>query len=1608
MLGWGVALGAGLPQGGVVANGHASITSPSAGQMVVDQSTQAAVINWQSFDIDAGDSVRFVQPDASSVTLNRVVGVNPSTILGQLTANGEIFLVNPNGVLFAPGASVNVGGIVASTLGITDASFLSGNYHFSGGGRGAVVNRGSITAAHGGYVALIGPSVSNQGTIAAANGAATLGAGATVDMTLSGNTLETFKVSAAALDAQVSNGGAIRVGGGQVILSAQALNSLLQTVVNNSGQISADSAVADGGTVTLLGSGGAVQAGGRISASSLNGAGGGVAISGNSVTVDPGAKIVASGARAGGSIVVGGDLHGGSLPLAATTTVDSGAVLDASATVKGNGGSVQVVSDTGNAASSTVVSGTLIAAGGTQGGDGGRIETSGSTLDTTGISVQASAAKGHAGQWLLDPTMIEIGTTNSGTTTGSSGGTTTYTGTGTSYVAASTIDTALNAGTNVTVQTSGLANSGAFDIWVVSPIQKTAGGNATLTLQAANSVYVGAPISSTSGALNVNLYAGDNGGTLTGTGAVLLASDITTNGGNINFGTNRNFAFSNGVTQLAGGDVYVDSQLTTGAGGGSTTNQLVTLDTTSATGSGGSVNIYGQTVIANPSGFTINTQHTGSTGGDGNVYFAGTVDSGNTFALVSGSYSWNQAYDDAESGTGANVGDTYLATPSISVLNAVASFTANYDAAWLGGERLVANTPTGTPSSSNTTSLDNLWYWVAGPLGLVVNPNSPTGYGTAFFTQYGSTTRNGQSGTAIDGAYTNWNPGTGLGSGNLGTAGEPNNDGGANLTPSGAGEWTMQFVGTAGQWNDLNPTSNSLPFVRETNLAAAPLTVNSGHGSITLGAGVGTNAPLESFNATGNVIDLPQNPAIDTTGGTTINGQVQVYNGSGYTPTTLLTVAASSTTSTYGATQPSALAVTYTVQGQASSSTPPEEVGTASEAWSTTPTSTSNVGIYDSTVSGASCNSCGYTILYVDGALTIDPATVTVSGVTATSRTYNGSTAVSLSGTATLSGLKNGSTGTVTGPLTGTVASPNVQLDAGVAQSQSVTTDFGFTLTSGDASDYTFAQPSLTATISPAPVTVAGLSPVSYTYNGSAAVALSGTPAFTGLVGSQTVTVGNLSTGGLAGSANAGVQTVTGQVQLANGANGGLASNYTVSAQPALSDVTISPAPVTVTGLSPVNYAYDSSTTVALTGTPVFAGLVGNQTLNIGNLITGGVAGDADAGVQSVAAQVQLADGTNGGLASNYALTVQPALSSVTISPAPVTVTGLSPADYTYDGSTTVALTGTPVFAGLVGNQTLTISNVSTGGVAASANAGAQAVTGQLQLANGTNGGVASNYQLSVQPTLSDVTIAPALVSLSGLSPVDYTYDGSTRVALSGTPVFTGLVGNQTLTIDNLGAAGVAGSAHAGMQTVAGQVQLADGTNGGLASNYALSAQPALSDVTINPAAVTVVGSTVLPLTYDGSTQVTIVGAHLEGVLPADEVTLVSNATVGAQATGATVPVAFDDSLTGPDAGDYVIAQQPQGVTASVLPARQTVVAPIQDGVAASATNSANANTSSSTLSTLAVPPPMLANASQSVTSIAVINGGVNAPGSELQINGFWQTLPTTNTKDGRVAVVAR
>ena len=172
-----------LPTDGIATNPSQVTIASSGSEMTVIQSSAKAVINWTGFDIAAGETVTFSQPGASSIALNRVTTGSESKIYGNLNANGQVFLVNNNGVLFAEGANVNVGGLVASALAISDNNFNAENFTFTSSSNNAahVVNNGSIAAS--GYVALIGPNVKNEGSVATSNGSAALGAGGTVLMT---------------------------------------------------------------------------------------------------------------------------------------------------------------------------------------------------------------------------------------------------------------------------------------------------------------------------------------------------------------------------------------------------------------------------------------------------------------------------------------------------------------------------------------------------------------------------------------------------------------------------------------------------------------------------------------------------------------------------------------------------------------------------------------------------------------------------------------------------------------------------------------------------------------------------------------------------------------------------------------------------------------------------------------------------------------------------------------------------------------------------------------------------------------------------------------------------------------------------------------------------------------------------------------------------------------------------------------------------------------------------------------------------------------------------------------------------------------------------------
>ena len=448
-----------LPTGGVVAAGTATITQPAANKLQIDQASDKAVLNWQSFSIGSGAWVNFTQPSASAIALNRVMGTNPSEILGRLSANGQVFLSNPSGVLFAPGASVDVGGLFATTLSIEDGDFLAGRYNFANaGGAGSVVNQGVITAT--GYAALAGPQVRNDGVIVAQSGTVALAAGERVSLDMVGDGLISISVDQAAMNASAINSGTIQADGGRVVLTARSANALLDTVVNNGGVIQANSLVERNGEVVLDGG----SAGVVSSTGTLRAAGVGAGTTGGTITVS-GDKV----AITGGTVDASGDSGGGSVGI-------------------GRGGSATFVG-----------SDAMIRADATRSGNGGHVETSGAYLEL-GTAPQVGAG----GTWLIDPYNIQI---VSGAGSVNNAGAPNFTPNGdSSQIGATLIVNQLNSGTNVVVDTGGAGSPGGQlgDLIVSASIVKTNVNAAGLTLNAANNLEVNAPITLNAGTFHAS------------------------------------------------------------------------------------------------------------------------------------------------------------------------------------------------------------------------------------------------------------------------------------------------------------------------------------------------------------------------------------------------------------------------------------------------------------------------------------------------------------------------------------------------------------------------------------------------------------------------------------------------------------------------------------------------------------------------------------------------------------------------------------------------------------------------------------------------------------------------------------------------------------------------------------------------------------------------------------------------------------------------------------------------------------------------------------------------------------------------------------------------
>ena len=241
-----------LPTGGQVSAGQATI-SQNGNTLTINQTSNRAVVDWKSFNVGSQAQVQFQQPNAQSATLNRVADNNPSQILGRITAPGQVVLINPQGVYFGKTATVDVGGLVATTHNTANQAFMDGHMKFDRqGSTGKVVNDGELRAALNGYIALLAPEVRNSGVIVANLGTVALAAGEAFELQFdTGGGLTGLRVTPASINSLVDNQKAIKAPGGLIILSSQAVAKLRSGVVNNGGTIEANGLSRKGGRIIL-------------------------------------------------------------------------------------------------------------------------------------------------------------------------------------------------------------------------------------------------------------------------------------------------------------------------------------------------------------------------------------------------------------------------------------------------------------------------------------------------------------------------------------------------------------------------------------------------------------------------------------------------------------------------------------------------------------------------------------------------------------------------------------------------------------------------------------------------------------------------------------------------------------------------------------------------------------------------------------------------------------------------------------------------------------------------------------------------------------------------------------------------------------------------------------------------------------------------------------------------------------------------------------------------------------------------------------------------------------------------------------------------------------
>jgi filamentous hemagglutinin family protein len=585
------------PVGPTVVAGQASFQQQ--GNVFSITNTPNTILNWQSFSIQPHEITRFIQQTADSKVLNRITGQNPSQILGALQSNGKVFLINPNGVVFGKDARVDVQGLVASSLALSDADFLAGRQRFAAGsgGAGKVENQGSINTAAGGQVLLLGSSVGNSGVITSPQGEVILAAGHSVQLVDAADPALQVVVSAPA--DQALNLGQVVAAGGKV--------GIYGALVNQRGRVSADSAVrgANGKIVLKASRETLLEQGSVTSAGNSAGQGGAIELLGERVGLTGNAQVDASGAAGGGQVLLGGGYQGkdAAVPNAQQTHLGAQAVVRADALEQGDGGRIIAW---GNDA--TRVYGRLSARGGARGGNGGFIETSGGYLDMRG-QADLFAPAGKGGTLLLDPTDLRIVASASDYLGGDGGLFADITNALSSNILAGTLTALLDLGTNVEVRTANVLGTGTGTLSVQAPLSWS--GNAALTLTADDNMVLNAAITASHSGAGLVMKAGGDIAQSSDAAISVASVTATSSGGAIRLGAQDNnintlsLTAKNGINAVTGNSATDVSKASSSAGSISLSSSGALTLSGPVEATQGSVSVFGaQRIQVSGSGIT--------------------------------------------------------------------------------------------------------------------------------------------------------------------------------------------------------------------------------------------------------------------------------------------------------------------------------------------------------------------------------------------------------------------------------------------------------------------------------------------------------------------------------------------------------------------------------------------------------------------------------------------------------------------------------------------------------------------------------------------------------------------------------------------------------------------------------------------------------------------------------------------------------------------------------------------------------------------------------------------------------------------------------------------